>query len=96
MELDVWDLAFDDRNREHMHANGISIRVDLEVVDGVPRAMPNHSKGGAQVLLVGPTSIGMVTLPIDPTDEYGVWRPRTGYPSKPADEVRYDKLGKKR
>jgi hypothetical protein len=94
MRIDVWDLAIDDRNREHMHANGISVAVALEVVDGEPRVIPNHVANGAQYLLVGPTSRGMVTLPIDSTPEDGVWRPRTGYPSKDSDIARYAKMGK--
>jgi hypothetical protein len=96
VDVDVWDLEFDDRNRDHMHENGVSMEVAFEVVDGEPRALPNHVEDGAALLLVGPTSIGMVTLPIDPTHEYGVWRPRTGYPSKSSDVSRYNKMGKKR
>lgn len=95
MRVDVWDLEFDDVNREELHAHGISIAVALEVVDGDPRAIPNRAKGGAPVLLIGPTSKGLVSLPIDPTNLYGVHRPRTGYPSKPAEVKRYRQMGRK-
>lgn len=72
----------------------MSVRVAFEVADGDPRVLPNRVENGAEYLLVGPTSIGMITLAIDRTPEYGVWRPRTGYPSKPADVQRYEKMGK--
>jgi hypothetical protein len=94
--LDVWDLEIDDVNREKLHANGISVATAFEVVGGDPRVLPNRVKGGAPFLLVGPTSIGFVTLPIDETLVHGSWRPRTGYPSKPADRQRYEKAGPKR
>jgi hypothetical protein len=94
LRIDVWDLAIDDENRDHMHENGVSIRVAFQVLEGAPRILPNHVTDGAEHLLVGPTSRGMVTLAIDGTSYYGVWRPRTGYPSKSADVERYDKMGK--
>jgi hypothetical protein len=77
-----------------MHENGITLAHAYELLDGAPRALPNHVEDGAELILVGPTSRGMVTIPIDPTDEYGVWKPRTGYPSKDADIQRYNKKGK--
>ena len=95
MIIDIWDLEIDDVNRDKLHANGISLANAFEVVDGDPRVLPNHVKDGAPYVLVGPTSIGFVTLPIDETQIYGSWRPRTGYPSKPADVGRYNKIGPK-
>lgn len=97
MKLDVWDLEIDDANREEMHRHGISVALAFDVVMGLPRVIRNRARGGAPYLLVGPTSKGFVTLPIDPTPVHGSWRPRTGYPSKPADIARYRQLepGKK-
>lgn len=91
LHIDVWDFAINDGLLDHMHANGVSLKVAYEVLDGGPRALPNHVDDGAELLLVGPTSIGMITIPMDPTDEYGLWRPRTAYPSKPADVERYER-----
>lgn len=93
MRVDIWDLLFDDRNREKMHGHGISVRQALEVVDECPRLLRNDAPDGAPFLLVGPDKSGtFVTMPIDPTNEYGTWRPRTAYPSKLSDEARYDLL----
>lgn len=91
----MWDLEIDDDNREKMHGHGVSVAVALDVVDDAPEVIPNRSKGGAPLLLVGRTSIGFVSLPIDPTNTHGTWRPRTGYPSKPAEVGRYEKMGPK-
>ena len=91
MKLDVWDLLIDDVNREKMHAHGVSVRQAFEIVDERPRLLRNDSEEGAPFLLVGPDKGGtFLTLPIDPTAEYGTWRPRTGYPSKPNDVARYE------
>lgn len=76
-----------------MHAHGVSIRRALDVVDGAPRAIRNNAATGAGVLLVGPDASGeFVTMPLDPTGEHGVWRPRTAYPSKPRDVDRYRRM----
>ena len=73
-----------------MHGHGISIRQALEVVDEQPRLLRNDAPDGARLLLVGPDKSGtFVTMPIDPTDEFGTWRPRTAYPSKLSEEARY-------
>ena len=82
MPVDVFALAFDDRNLAKLESHGLTIRDALDVLDENPRLMKNRSPGGAPYVLIGPTALGrMVTLPIDPTAEPGVWRPRTGYPS---------------
>ena len=93
MRIDVWDLLIDDANRDKLHSHGVSVRQALEVVDENPRLLTNATRTGAPFLLVGPDRHGtFITLPIDPTGEYGTWRPRTGYPSKPNDVGRYHQL----
>jgi hypothetical protein len=74
----------------HCHT---SVRQAFEVLDERPRLLRNDAPEGAPFLLVGPDKSGtFVTIPIDPTDEFGTWRPRTAYPSKPSDEARYKLL----
>jgi len=93
LRIDVWDLLFDDMNTDKMHRHGISVRRALDVLDGSPRVLANHARGGAPFLVVGPDAGGsFVTVAIDPTSEEGVWRPRTAYPSKPAEIERYRRL----
>ena len=96
MRVDVWELEFDDDNREKLHEHGLSPRVAFEVLDGVPRVLPNRGRGKAALMLIGPTSQGFVSLPIDETNTFGRWRPRTGYPSKPSEIRRYDQAGRRK
>ena len=91
--MEISDLEIDDDNREEMHRHRVSPRHAFELLDGTPEALPNRGTTNAPYLLVGPTSRGFVTLPIDPTNTHGLWRPRTGYPSKPADVRRYRQMG---
>lgn len=93
MKIDIHELLIDDDNTDKMHAHGVSVAIAFELLDGLPRALPNHVEGGAPYLLVGPTSMGFVSLPMDPTSEYGLYRPRTGYPSKLADVRAYERVG---
>lgn len=91
MPIDVYDLLFDDRNLAKMALHGVSIRDALEVLDENPRLMINRSAEGARYVLIGPNYVGtIITLPIDPTTERGVWRPRTGYPSSQSEIARYE------
>jgi len=90
VQVDLWDLLLDDANTAKMQAHGVSVRRAYEVLDGAPRILRNRATGGAPFLVVGfDASGGFVTMPIDSTDEYGVWRPRTAYPSKPSEIARY-------
>ena len=95
VRLVISDLEIDDVNREKMHANGVSVATAFEVIEGQPRRLPNRGKGAAPHLVVGPTNMGFVTLPVDQTPVRDRWRPRTGYPSKPSDIQRYHKMGSK-
>ena len=91
MPVDVQDLAFDDRNRAKLEVHGLSLSDALEVLEENPRLMRNPSEGGAPYVLIGPNFWGrIITLPIDPTTDPVVWRPRTGYPSSAAEIARYE------
>lgn len=90
MLVDLWDLLFDDANTAKMQAHGVSVRQANEVLVGDPRILRNHAADGATLMVVGTDARGrFVTMPIDPTAEHGLWRPRTAYPSKPSDVARY-------
>jgi hypothetical protein len=86
----VEQLLFDVRNLAKLAAHAVKMREAFEVVDGEPKAFRNHSHG-ALWILVGPTKTGRyLTLPLDPTEVDGVWRPRTGYDSSAKELRRYD------
>ena len=89
--IEVEALHFDERNEAKLAAHGVSIREAFQVLEGVPRALRNHGEGAPWVI-IGPTATGrMITLPIDPTDEPGIWRPRTTYDSSRTESRRYAK-----
>jgi hypothetical protein len=93
VQVDLWDLLLDDANTAKMHAHGVTVRHADEVLDRDPRVLRNHAADGAALLVVGTDASGrFLTMPIDPTAEHGVWRPRTAYPSKPSDIARYRRL----
>ena len=90
VKVDVWDLLLDDANVEKMHAHGVSVRHADEILAGDPRVLRNHTAHGAALMIVGTDASGRFwTMPIDPTTEHGVWRPRTAYPSRPSEVARY-------
>ena len=92
MRVDLWDLLLDGANTAKMHEHGVTVRRAFDVLDREPRVLVNHARAGAALLVVGPDAAGrFVTMPIDPTGEHGIWRPRTAYPSKPSDIARYRK-----
>jgi hypothetical protein len=87
--LEVSGFQIDDRNTPKLRRHEVSVREAYEVLWECPRAFRNHSRG-APWILVGPTFGGrMITLPLDPTDERGIWRPRTGYDSSAKEKRRY-------
>jgi hypothetical protein len=75
---------------EKMRAHGVSVRHADEILVGDPRVLRNQAAHGAALMIVGPDASGrFVTIPIDPTTEHGVWRPRTACPSRPSEVARH-------
>ena len=87
--IEVEGFYFNEGNEAKLASHGVSIHEAYQVLWTRPRALRNHSDGAPWVL-IGPTASGrMITLPIDPTDEPGIWRPRTGYDSSRKERRRY-------
>jgi hypothetical protein len=89
--LDVDGFLFDDRNIAKLAEHEVTIREAFEVLEGNPKGFRNHSEGAPWVLVGATLSGRMITLPIDPSDEPGMWRPRTGYDSSNKELRRYEK-----
>lgn len=90
--MDVLDLFIDEANELKLASHGVSVREALQVLSGAYRVMRNESeaRGGAPFVLIGPTKGGrFLTMPIDPSFEETVWRPRTAYDSRPREIARY-------
>jgi hypothetical protein len=89
--LEIDGLYFDQLNMEKMAQYNVTIREALEMIDGSPKGFRNHSEG-APWILVGATRSGrMLTMPLDPTAEPAIWRPRTAYDSSNKELRRYEK-----
>ena len=85
----VEGFYFDEQNQAKLASHDVTIREAYQVLETAPRALRNHSQGAPWVI-IGPTASGrMLTLPIDPTDDPGIWRPRTGYDSSRKENRRY-------
>lgn len=91
--LFVEDLLITDVNEAEMNAHGIEVKEALSVLEIDQYevfANPSDDPAAAPLVLVGPSSDHLLlTIPIDPTDVDGVYRPRTAYPSGRAQTDRY-------
>ncbi len=87
--IEVEGFYFDERNAVKLASHDVTVREAYQVLWSKPRAFRNHSRG-APWIIIGPTASGrMITLPIDPTDEPGIWKPRTAYDSSRKERRRY-------
>ena|SRR5581483_4335101 len=85
----VDELDFDDELRQHLATRAgytkhhVRLSEIQEVLDGAPRFFLNRAAGGrAPIVMVGPTEAGrFLTVPLEPTGRFGVWRPVTAFQS---------------
>ena len=91
-------LELDDDLKQHLQERGItkkhivSFAEILEVFEGNPRILINEPAPGrrAPVVMVGPTMVGrFLTVPIEPTGKWGIWRPITAFESNTGDIMRH-------
>jgi len=74
-----------------MAEHNVTVREAFEVLEGNTKGFRNHSQGAPWVLIGATLSGRMITLPIDPSEEPGIWRPRTEYDSSNKELRRYEK-----
>ena len=83
-KIDV--LEFDEYNEAEMAAHGVTVREVLQVLERGFRVLRNRNESSAPFLMVGRTYGGRwLTVPIAPTQQPGIWRPATAFPSRPGD-----------
>ena len=92
------ELELDDDLKQHLEERGItrkhivSFAEILEVFAGTPRILENQPAPGrrAPLVMVGPTVAGrFLTVPIEPTGKWGIWRPMTAFESNTGDITRH-------
>ena len=68
----------------------VSLGEIREVHSGEPKFFPNEASEGAPIVMVGPTAADRVlTVPLEPTGQRGVWRPRTAFEANAHHIIRY-------
>lgn len=81
-------MKLDDRFQEHLAERStyrkhiVSLTEVLEVHAGSPEYFLNESTGPgrAKIVMVGPTLAGrFLCIPLEPTDDFGIWRPKTAF-----------------
>lgn len=90
MSPDVLELQVDDGNEQEFARHAVSSDELFEVLYGIPVFLRNRRGRSATLLMIGPSSGGrLLTVPLAPTETYGLWRPATAWSSSPSEIARY-------
>jgi hypothetical protein len=91
--LYVDDLLITEVNEAEMNAHAIGVEEALSVLEIDQYELFANASGdpsAAPLVIVGPSSYhSLLTIPVDPTDVDGLYRPRTAYPSGREQTNRY-------
>lgn len=93
MQVRIEAFLIDDQNEDEFAGHGVTVREVLQVQEGERRVFRNKGgRGRAPYGMIGLTSGGrLLTIPIDPTQVPGIWRPRTTFDSSTGEASRYRK-----
>lgn len=92
------ELELDDRFQEHLRERAtydkhrVSLTEVLQVHANQPKYFLNGSPqpGRAPVVMVGPTFEGRIlSVPVEPAERFGVWRPKTAFEANVHHIARY-------
>lgn len=73
-------FLIDEDNEDKFWAHGLAVAHVLQVLDGPHRIKRNRHERRASHLVVGLDRQGRcIAVPVEPTHEYGVWRPVTAW-----------------
>ena len=85
----VFELVFTDTGEDKLWSHGITTVQAQSVLLGRVVVTRNRAGRTAPYVLIGHDEHGRcLTLPIVPTDQWGVWRVITGWPCKPSEAAR--------
>lgn len=80
MRVKIYELQFDDWNREELHRHRVTEDEVRQVLDNAPVFLPNMKSGMAPIVMIGYTFGGrLLTIPLDRTGVEHLWRPATGW-----------------
>jgi len=87
-------LRMDDELQEHMRKRSfydkhrVTLTEILEVHDNSPKYFLNNNR--APAIMIGETDAGRVlVVPVEPTGDYGVWRPVTAFEGNAHHKAKY-------
>jgi uncharacterized DUF497 family protein len=81
-------FLFDDENEEEISAHGLSVNRILQILDNIYITLPNRKRRRGEYLVIGRDNGGTcISVPIESTNTYGLWRPITAWPSKKSEET---------
>jgi hypothetical protein len=88
-KIDVAGLLFDEENEAKFAKHQVTPGEVQQVLDRSPRFFRNTLDRRAPVVMLGPTSHGLLLLvPLEEAGD-GIWRPVTAFEPTPAQAVRY-------
>ena len=85
-------FLFDDENEEEISAHGLSVNRVIQVLDNLHIILPNRKRRRGRYLIIGRDNGGTcISVPIEPTNTFGLWRPVTAWHSKKGEETILEK-----
>jgi hypothetical protein len=88
-QIRVLELVFTDTGEDKLWYHGITTDQAQSVLLGSVVVTRNRAGRSAPYVLIGRDEHGRcLTLPIVPTDQWGVWRVITGWPCEPSEAAR--------
>ena len=81
-------FLFDEENEEKISAHGLSVYRVVQLLDNKNIIMPNRKRRRGKYLIIGRDNGGTyISVPIESTNKYGLWRPITAWPSKKGEKT---------
>ena len=87
-KIDVAGLLFDEENEAKFAKHQVTPGEVQQVLDRSPRFFRNTLDRRAPVVMLGPTSHGLLLVPLEEAGD-GIWRPVTAFEPNPAQAARY-------
>lgn len=85
--LRIYDLDFDDENKDKLSRRGISMEDALDLISSRYAIVRNKRRGRGRYKVIGRDGAGRIlTMILEPTRVKTTWRPVTGWPSTGAEK----------
>ena len=86
---EILEFLIDGDNQEKFAEHGLTDRQVIQVLDSPHLVMRNRRRRRATHMVIGRDYGGAcIAIPVEPTDERGLWRPITAWPCKRSEYAR--------